>query len=356
MAKWGEGDPRWIVEERADATNVNNWHWTEKNATPWSKDHLRSLLEGLILENDKYHCKIEELTKVEGEASANNRKAKLFFFYEWELKASWTGWAKTGDDADRKIKGTIEIPNLSDEHEANDVDVNIDVTSDSSDTAFAVKNFLCTSGTSKIREKLGLYITNLRNEFSQGMILPSKDSVSDMKALDIKDTKSDQVSANAKKVDKSAPATAPAKDVQYSSLGVKIPCKSLSLTEVFKCSTDEIYRALTDKDMVRAFTQSIAQVDSQKGGRFTLFGGNVMGEFTDLQRGKKIEMRWRFKTWPDEHYSKVVIELSQQADGTELRLSQTGIPTNDFDRTKEGWQNYYWRSIKQTFGFGSFIF
>lgn len=27
MAKWGEGDPRWIVEERPDATNVNNWHW-----------------------------------------------------------------------------------------------------------------------------------------------------------------------------------------------------------------------------------------------------------------------------------------------------------------------------------------
>jgi len=27
MAKWGTGDPRWIVEERADATNVNNWHW-----------------------------------------------------------------------------------------------------------------------------------------------------------------------------------------------------------------------------------------------------------------------------------------------------------------------------------------
>lgn len=27
MAKWGAGDPRWIVEERPDATNVNNWHW-----------------------------------------------------------------------------------------------------------------------------------------------------------------------------------------------------------------------------------------------------------------------------------------------------------------------------------------
>ena len=29
MAKWGEVDPRWIVEERPDATNVNNWHWYE---------------------------------------------------------------------------------------------------------------------------------------------------------------------------------------------------------------------------------------------------------------------------------------------------------------------------------------
>ena len=37
MAKWGEGDPRWIVEERPDATNVNNWHWSEKNADAWSK-------------------------------------------------------------------------------------------------------------------------------------------------------------------------------------------------------------------------------------------------------------------------------------------------------------------------------
>lgn len=33
MAKWGEGDPRWIVEERADATNVNNWHWWETTGT-----------------------------------------------------------------------------------------------------------------------------------------------------------------------------------------------------------------------------------------------------------------------------------------------------------------------------------
>jgi hypothetical protein len=29
------------VEERPDATNVNNWHWTEKNADAWSKSKIK---------------------------------------------------------------------------------------------------------------------------------------------------------------------------------------------------------------------------------------------------------------------------------------------------------------------------
>lgn len=53
MAKWGEGDPRWIVEERADAKNVNNWHWSDKNATNWSVDKLKSLLSGMKCDCDK---------------------------------------------------------------------------------------------------------------------------------------------------------------------------------------------------------------------------------------------------------------------------------------------------------------
>ena len=41
MAKWGEGDPRWIVEERQDSHNVNNWHWKEvgkstRSVDPWN--------------------------------------------------------------------------------------------------------------------------------------------------------------------------------------------------------------------------------------------------------------------------------------------------------------------------------
>jgi len=82
-------------------------------------------------------------------------------------------------------------------------------------------------------------------------------------------------------------------------------------------------------------------------------------KFTCLQNqipDKKIEMRWRFKSWPEGHHSKVTLQLEQKTDGTELRLKQTGIPANSFEQTQDGWQNYYWKSIKQTFGYGAFFY
>ncbi|XP_018430445.1 PREDICTED: activator of 90 kDa heat shock protein ATPase homolog 1 [Nanorana parkeri] len=91
MAKWGQGDPRWIVEQRADATNVNNWHWTERDATAWSNDKLKELFLAVSVAGGEGECEVTEVSKMEGEASINNRKGKLIFFYEWDIKLSWKG-------------------------------------------------------------------------------------------------------------------------------------------------------------------------------------------------------------------------------------------------------------------------
>ncbi|KAK0412826.1 hypothetical protein QR680_006434 [Steinernema hermaphroditum] len=124
MAKWGEGDPRWIVEERPDATNVNNWHWSEKNATPWSKSRLPELLTGFSVEAGPVKFEFTEIKKLEGEATANNRKAKLIFLYEWEVEVKFLATV-AGDE--QEYKGYIEIPNLSDENDADEIDVNFNL-------------------------------------------------------------------------------------------------------------------------------------------------------------------------------------------------------------------------------------
>ena len=67
-------------------------------------------------------ARIKEVTKCEGEASANNRKAKLIFFYEWIINGDWEATYKTGENK-TTYTGTFEVPNLSEEHDPKDVDV-----------------------------------------------------------------------------------------------------------------------------------------------------------------------------------------------------------------------------------------
>lgn len=70
MAKWGEGDPRWLVENRSDGKNVNQWHWEEFNKIDWAKNRLAELLVGF--ENDL--ASISTLKEVAGEVINKNSK------------------------------------------------------------------------------------------------------------------------------------------------------------------------------------------------------------------------------------------------------------------------------------------
>lgn len=158
MAKWGEGDPRWIVEERPDAINVNNWHWTEKNACGWSKSKFKELLDNFKIENELFKCKIYEIEKCEGEAVANNRKGKLIFFYEWDITLKWKGKLVNGE---KWVTGKVNIPNLSEENEVREVDVNVSV-NESTQDADVLKECMREVGSAKIREQLEKYVQGLK--------------------------------------------------------------------------------------------------------------------------------------------------------------------------------------------------
>ncbi|XP_022057963.1 activator of 90 kDa heat shock protein ATPase homolog 1b [Acanthochromis polyacanthus] len=339
MAKWGEGDPRWIVEERADATNVNNWHWTERDATNWSSDKLKSLLLGLNVENEEGTCEVTEVSKVEGEASINNRKGKLIFFYEWNLKATWTGKSKAGV----KYKGTIEVPNLSDENDMEDLDISVSLNKDEPDTPLT--NLMKTKGAEKIREALGSYVGFLKTEFTQGMILPTANGVAKLQSSSQSKAKVDRT-----QISSSGGSSAPI------NAGVKIPTCKFSMRETFLTSPPELYRVFLNQEMVQAFTHGAATVDGERGGKFRLLEGNVFGEFTELIPDEKIVMKWRYNTWPCEHYATITLSFLDRSSETELKVECRGVPDSEEEQTREGWKRYYFGAIKQTFGFGARLF
>ncbi|CAH2328460.1 activator of 90 kDa heat shock ATPase homolog 1 [Pelobates cultripes] len=336
MAKWGQGDPRWIVELRSDGTNVNNWHWTERDATAWSTDKLKDLFMGVRVEGEEGTCEVTEVSKLEGEASINNRKGKLIFFYEWDIKLNWTGISQTGV----KYKGYVEIPNLSDENNASEVEIRVSMAKDEPDTNLI--GLMRKQGAQCIRDAVAQYISTLKTEFTQGMILPTANGISDSGEQEI--------------VQKAEPQTAQTnKSSTCPSTGVKIPTCKFTLKETFLTSPEELYRVLTQEELVQGFTHAPASLTADKGGKFQLLGGNVSGEFVELEPEKKIVMSWRFKSWPSGHHATVTLTFKDKGGETELGMDARGVPKNEEDRTKEGWKRYYFDGIKQTFGFGALL-
>lgn len=342
MAKWGEGDPRWIVEERPDATNVNNWHWTEKNAGPWSIQRLKELLVDFKIAQNGVDCKVTEVETMNGEASANNRKGKLIIFYEWDIKLKWVGNLAGCKDP---VKGEVHIPNLSEENDVDEVDISVKIEG-SSEQAQRVKTFMHNVGRDKIRTQLGEYIRSLKEEFSKGLILPKKGETS------VKPDSVTMITSGLNKKVNMDPIVAPKVQQQ---LGCKLDTQSLTISQKFQCRAQEFYDALTRIEMVTAFTQGHVKMDVEKGGKFVLFGGNISGEFRELSPPNKIVQYWRYKQWPDQHYSEVTFNIKENDDHTLVTLHQELVPTAELEQTRQNWQRYYFDSIKRAFGFGAFL-
>lgn len=305
MAKWGEGDPRWIVEERPDATNVNNWHWTEKNATPWSKERITNLFKDFVIKHDsKVKCCVISADKVDGEATANNRKGKLIFFYEWNVVLKWQG---SLDDGEPTYKGKITIPNLSEENDLDDIDITISI-DESCEESERLKQFMYNIGRPQIRSQIGVYLRELREEFSKGLILPKKDDPK------IKPDGVSNITSGFNKKVNLMPVNSGAVTTNNaaSAVGYKLDVRTLTFSETFQCQAKDLYEVFTKPELVSVFTRSQAKVDATRGGEFVLFDGNITGKFEELVPNEKIVQLWRYKQWPSGHYSQVTMNFVQK--------------------------------------------
>jgi activator of HSP90 ATPase len=128
-------------------------------------------------------------------------------------------------------------------------------------------------------------------------------------------------------------------------------------TEEFRAPASELYQTFTDPQRIAAFTRAAPKVfeGAKEGGKFELFGGNVAGEYLELVEPTKIVQS--LDQWPQGHYSRLEINFDQNDvdNVTVMRVSWSGVPVGQEEVTKRNWGEYYVRSIKQTFGFGTIL-
>lgn len=105
-------------------------------------------------------------------------------------------------------------------------------------------------------------------------------------------------------------------------------------------SPEEIFAALTNPATIQLWTGEPAEMSTEPGSEFSLWGGSIAGKNIEFDAPRRIVQEWYFGD--REETSIVTIRLHPQKNGTSVELRHTNIPDGDYDEIVEGWnQNYF---------------
>ncbi|CAK5026905.1 unnamed protein product [Meloidogyne enterolobii] len=334
MARWGEGGNfirnLFFYKFILIKTLVGLW---KNDATQWSIQRLKDLLVNQTFENENVKIDFTQLGKIEGEASANNRKGKLIFFYEWTISIDFT--AAVIDSA-MVYTGTIQIENLSDEFEANEIRTSSFIKDAGPETSFLF-NLLNKEVLELVRSQIGKYIVDLKKEYSQGLILPT-DSARNTTPTSAP-SKSRTVVRNSDTLNKSA---------SEAKVDIVVSFVNFELVESFKVAPQRLYEILTDPSLVPVWCPD-STIDARDGGSFSMLSA-ISGTFTSLIKDKQISMKWRLKSFPKDVWANIILILHDKGDSVDLQVKAEQVPEDRVEETREGFRRYYFKHIGYHFG------
>ncbi len=125
--------------------------------------------------------------------------------------------------------------------------------------------------------------------------------------------------------------------------------KILKQKVTFKVSPDVVYETLMDSKKHSQMTGGKASISQKVAGKFSAYDGYIVGTNLKLIPGKKIVQSWRGSDWPDGVYSTLTFDLKKVAGGTELSMTQVGVPIESQKSISQGWKDYYWTPMKAMF-------
>lgn len=118
----------------------------------------------------------------------------------------------------------------------------------------------------------------------------------------------------------------------------------------FKASPHRIYEILLDSKQFTAFSGEPAEISSEAGGAFSMFGGKIAGRNVELVPDQRIVQAWRPAYWEAGVYTLVKFELKPVGSQTRVVLDHTGFPEGNFAHLNSGWKEHYWDRLTKYLG------
>lgn len=323
--------------------NPNNWHWVNKDAAPWAKQWFEDNLTTLSAEQGDVNARISKVISSEGDVDVSQRKGKVITIYDVKLVLEYTGAAPGEDD----VSGSITIPEVAHDTEEDEFVFEIDIYSDSKGKQ-PVKDLVRSQLVPQLRKTLIKLAGALVSEHGKDIQhAPGSNPSSGFTT-----PKYHPPTGAASKADGSS-------STSQTSGGHTVNTTTVTDQEEFRTTADQLYQTFTDPQRIAAFTRGQPKLfeGAKVGGKFELFDGNVSGAYKELKEPTHIVQSWRLKQWPAGHYSTLRIDFDQNdVDSvTVMRVEWSGVPVGQEEVTKRNWSEYYVRSIKLTFGFGTIL-
>lgn len=131
-----------------------------------------------------------------------------------------------------------------------------------------------------------------------------------------------------------------------------------TLTATFSAKAADIYKAYLSTQGHTQITGSPAKVDGRVNGEFIAWDGYIWGTFLELEENKKIVQAWRTGEFPedaeDSHVEILLEEIASTGERrlamTKLTLIHTNIPEGQADSYKTGWEDFYFKPMREYFG------
>ena len=124
--------------------------------------------------------------------------------------------------------------------------------------------------------------------------------------------------------------------------------KTINQTIVIRgASPDEIYEIFMDSEKHSALVNSTARISRRIGGKFEVYGGYIKGTNIELVENSRIVQYWRGDEdcWPEDHFSKLTINLEKGKGSTKIHLIQEDVPEDCYDDFSNGWYEFYWNPL-----------
>ncbi|MGX5820911.1 SRPBCC domain-containing protein [Chitinophaga lutea] len=112
---------------------------------------------------------------------------------------------------------------------------------------------------------------------------------------------------------------------------------------VLSAPPEDVYRALTLPATIRLWSGEDAEMSTEPGAEFSLWGGSIAGRNLEFEPDRKIVQEWYFGE--QEEPSIVTIILHPHKKGTSAELRHSNIPDEAYDDIVEGWNDAYFGSL-----------